>query len=106
MPPRGFERAANERVIRVSEPNVRDAAIAPLAGDRQKHIGALGHERLPLLGREHHVAVASFHRRERGEDAAADAKIDRAHVRSLFGASEGEREAFEGGNGTHGGQSL
>jgi hypothetical protein len=27
-------------------------------------------------------------------------------VRSLFGASEGEREAFEGGNGTHGGQSL
>jgi hypothetical protein len=63
--------------------------------DGQEYLGLVGEEAGLNLGGEHEVAVALALRGERGEDAAANAEVGRAHVGALFCAFEAEGDAAE-----------
>jgi hypothetical protein len=53
------------------EPDVRGTHAAPAARDGKEDVRHVGDEFCLDFRREHQVAEALFHRRERGEDAAA-----------------------------------
>src|SRR5581483_4582198 len=69
------------------------AISAPPAWNRHKDVRHLRHECSLLLGVQHQIAVSLLHGCESGENAAAHAKIDRAHVRAFLGPVEAERDA-------------
>lgn len=95
--PGGVESATHDVFGCLVEPYVRDAARAPSARDGQKYVRQLGDKIALLLGREHHVAVTFRNRRKGRENAPTDAKVDRAHVGTLFGAWKAQREATKDG---------
>ena len=77
------------------EADVSGAVAAPASVDGEEDVGEFVDEGLLLGGVEHEVAEAFADVSEGGEDAAADAEVDGAHVGGLFGAGEGECDADE-----------
>lgn len=74
---------------------MRSPHPTPSALDGQEDLRCFLDEIGLEFGRQHQIAITFLHRGEGGEDAAADAKIDRAHVRAFGGAFERKGEAAE-----------
>ena len=89
------QRAGENIFVSLGETDMRRSVLSPSAGDGQEQFGLLGDEFRLLLGREHQVSITLLYGGKRGEDAAADAEIDCAEVRTFLGAFEAERDAVE-----------
>jgi hypothetical protein len=90
--PRGTQRTRHDVLIGRRQANMGSAVPAPSAMNGKEQLGRLFDERGLLLRRKHQIAVALALRGKRGKDPAAHSKVGRAHMRTLFGALQTQRD--------------
>src|ERR1700677_952839 len=90
--PRRPQRAGQQILVGLRQPNMCSSVASPAARHRQEDLGLFRDEIGLLFRREHQVAVALFLRSERSENPSADAEVRRAHVRAFLGAGQAQRQ--------------
>ncbi len=91
----GVDRPGEGVFVGFGEADVGHAHASPATEDGEKEVWAVGEEVGLESGGKHEVAVAFVLRCESAEDAAADAEVGGAHVRTFFSIWEAQSEAAE-----------
>ena len=89
--PGGLQRFGQLSLAGDGKTNVCRSHSSPAAGNWQENIWSAKNERLLQLGCQHQIAKFQFLHGERRKDSTADAEIGLAHVRTLFGSFETQR---------------